>query len=604
MKKRDVGSVRILAIAPYEAMAASLKRSAESFPDVCLDAFTGDLQEGVEILKSQDIALYDAVLSRGGTAEMIRKITDLPVVEIPVLIYDVLRTIKLAENYTDRMAVVGFPGVTGNAHTLCNLLRLKIPIETVHSPEEIPGVLERLRRQQINTVICDAVSHRTARAAGFQALLITSGERSLHQAIGMAVQQGRLFRRMRNENTLLRSMLQQNMQQCVVLNAEKDVVYSFSDKFSDGLVAAMRRRISAIPENRELLFYHQEGTTLHSITGSRFQLRDELLYLFRDEPARISLRSAQPGIRFYDAAECEQLLSGSFFTLSGSMGELESRLSVFSNTSHPLMIIGEEGTGREQVARALYLRSELRNHPLVAVDGARLNDRSWTYLMENHASPLGTTRTTIFFHHLEELSSQRQQALLSLIEETGLARRLWLLFACAAQEGRILHSFAGVLSSRLEPLTLELPSLRDRRDEIPALASIYLSNLDMELGKQVSGFEPGALEMLTRYDWPGNYAQFKHVLHELCMVTDGHYISGTDTAEILARERNMFRRMPAGSDGLASGGMTLEEINRNIIERTLTENKGNQSRTARQLGISRSTLWRILASNADSGKEG
>ena len=600
MLEKDIGPVRILAVAPYETMAVSLKKSAERFPDVLLDAFTGDLQEGVEILQSRDMSVYDAILSRGGTADMIRRITDLPVIEIPVMIYDILRTIKLAENYTDRMAVVGFPGVTENAHTLCSLLRLKMPIETVHSSEEIPGVLDRLRRQQINTVICDVVSHRTARDAGFQALLITSGERSLSQAIGIAIQQGRLFRRMKSENTLLRSMLQQNMQQCVVFNAEKDVVYSFMGKLSDGTAAAMRRRISAIPENRELLFYYQEGAALHSIIASRFQLRDQQLYLFRDEPARISLRSAQPGIRFYDAVECEQLLSGSFFTLSGSMGTLESRLTAFSNTLHPLMIIGEEGTGREQVARTLYLQSELRNHPLVVVDGARLNDRSWNYLMEHHASPLGTTRTAVFFHHLEELSSQRQQALLSLIEETGLARRLWLLFACEIRDGRIVDVFAEKLSSRLAPLTVELPSLRSRRDEIPALASIYLSNLDMELGKQVSGFEPGVLEMLTRYDWPGNYAQFKHVLHELCVVTDGHYISGTDAAEIMAREHGMFRRLPEVPGGFSSAGMTLEEIERNVIEHTLNENKGNQSRTARQLGISRSTLWRVLSGG---GKE-
>jgi len=601
MLEKDIGPVRILAVAPYEAMAASLKRSAESFPDVRLDAFTGDLQEGVEILKNRDMSVYDAILSRGGTADMIRRITDLPVIEIPVMIYDILRTIKLAENYTDRMAVVGFPGVTGNAHTLCSLLRIRMPIETVHNSEEIPEVLDRLRRQQIDTVICDAVSHRTARNAGFQALLITSGERSLSQAIGIAIQQGRLFRKMKSENTLLRSMLQQNMQQCVVFNAEKDVVYSFTEKLSDGTAAAMRRRISAIPENRELLFYYQEGTTLHSIIASRFQLRDQQLYLFRDEPARISLRSAQPGIRFYDAAECEQLLSGSFFTLSGSMGTLESRLAALSNSLHPLMIIGEEGTGREQVARALYLQSELRNHPLVVVDGARLNDRSWNYLMEHHASPLGTARTAIFFYHLEELSSQRQHALLSLIEETGLARRLWLVFACEIRDGRIVDAFAEKLLSRLGPLTVELPSLRTRRDEIPALASIYLSNLDMELGKQVSGFEPGVLEMLTRYDWPGNYAQFKHVLHELCMVTEGHYISGTDTAEILAREHGMFRRLPEGAGFFSSAGMTLQEIERNVIEHTLNENKGNQSQTARQLGISRSTLWRILSGGGRGG---
>jgi len=207
----------------------------------------------------------------------------------------------------------------------------------------------------------------------------------------------------------------------------------------------------------------------------------------------------------------------------------------------------------------------------------------------------------IFFLHLEELSTQRQHTLLSLIEDTGLAGRLRLIFACEAQEGRLLHAFSRELISRLGPLTLQLPTLRDRRDEIPALASVYLSNLNMELGKQISGVEPAAMEMLARYDWPGNYAQFKRVLHELSVMADGHYISGIDTAEKLAQERNMFRKLPETAGGFLPEGATLDEMTRSIIEHTLAENGGNQSLTARRLCISRSTLWRILTSNAGKG---
>lgn len=594
--------IRLLAIAPYEAMASALQRSAESFPDAVLEAHTGDLQEGVDIIRGLDLSAFDAILSRGGTAELIQQETDLPVVEIPVAISDVLRTIKLAESYTDRMAVVGFPGVTANAHTLCNLLQMKIPIETVHSPEEVPEALERLGKMQINTVICDAVSHRTARASGFQALLISSGDRSLHEAIHSALQQGRRFRALRNENILLRTMVRQNMEQCVVLDAELNVIYASGERQAEELVAAMRRRVSSIPANRELMFTHQEESTLHTVTASRFRLQDRQLYLFRDQPARISLRSARSGVRSYDAAECEQLLSGSFFTLSGTKGAVESRLTAFSRQRDPVMILGEEGTGREQAARAMYLQSELKNHPFVVVDGAGMTDRSWAYLTESEGSPLGTVRTAVFFHHLEELSVQRQHTLLSMIEESGLAKRLWLLFACEEQDGRPVHAFTQELSARLSPVSVRLPVLRNRRDEIPALASVYLSNLNMELGKQISGFEPGTLDMLVRYGWPGNYAQFKRVLHELAVMTDGHYISGTDTAEVLAQERTFFRGNPGGA-AFSPAGMTLAEMERGIIEQALSENRGNQSLTARRLGISRSTLWRILSGKEQKAKE-
>ncbi len=592
--------VHILAVAPYDSMAVSLQRCAESFPDVRLETHIGDLQEGADIVRRLDLSSFDAILSRGGTAELIQKETELPVVEIPVQLNDVLRTVKLAEGYTDRMAVVGFSAVTAIAHTLCKLLRMEMPIETVRSAEELPEVLLRLRKMQIQTVICDAVSHRTARESGFTALLITSGELSLHEAISSAMQQGRRFRALRSENTLLRTVLKQSLAQCMVLDSEKDVVYASDGKPPDDAVAAMRRRISQIPANRDLLFYFQEGSTLHTVTASRFQLRDRPLYLFRDQPARISLRSALSGIRFYDAAECEQLLSGSFFALSGYKGELEGRLASLARQREPVMILGEEGTGREQAARLLYLQGDMKNHPLVAVDGARLTDRSWNFLTEHDDSPLGRTGTTVFFHHLEELSPQRQHILLSMIEESNLARRLRLLFACEVQDGRAVHAFSREISARLSPLSVRLPALRSRRDEIPGLASVYLSNLNMELGKQVSGFEPGTMEMLVRYDWPGNYAQFKRVLHELAVMTDGHYISGTDAAEMLGQERTFFRGAP---DSAVSSpeGMTLEEINRRIVEQALAAHRGNQSETARSLGISRSTLWRMLKAPEQSG---
>ncbi|MBQ9265274.1 MAG: sigma-54-dependent Fis family transcriptional regulator [Clostridia bacterium] len=587
--------IRVLAIAPYDAMAASLSRTAEAFPGILLEAYTGDLQEGVDIMRQMGTENYDAIISRGGTADLLRAATELPVIEIPVSVYDVLRTIKLAESYTDRSAIVGFPSVTENAHTLCNLLRLEIPILTVHDSSSVNAALKKLRAQGISTVICDMVTHRTARTEGFNALLIASGENSLQQALQEAEHQGSSFRRMRSENLFLRSILRRDSRQCIVFNEEKEPVFSFSENFPQDLMAVMRRRIPSISENNEIMFYHRDRSTLHAITASAFRVQGQKYFLFRDQSGQIPLRSTHPGIRAYDLDECEYLFASSFFSLTGSMGELEQRLTPLAASEHAVMIIGEVGTGKEQIARALYLRSRFKNHPFIMVDGARLNDRGWDYLLEHHASPLSTTGTAICFQHLEEAPLHRQRSLFSLIEETGLDRRLWLIFSCDEQEGIPLSEFSQNLSARLGPLTLHLPPLRSRKDEIPALSSVYLGNLNVELGKQLSGFEPGALDMLIRYDWPGNYTQFKHVLQELSFLTVGPYISATDVADLLARERRVFHRPSDAVASLPFAGQTLEEITRSAVQMALAANGGNQTLAARQLGISRTTLWRMLS---------
>ena len=88
---------RILGIAPYEGMHAAMDRAAQAYPNVQMDVFTGDLDVGVSIVQRMPPNSYDCIISRGGTANLIRRVTELPVVEVPLSVYDVLSAMKLAE---------------------------------------------------------------------------------------------------------------------------------------------------------------------------------------------------------------------------------------------------------------------------------------------------------------------------------------------------------------------------------------------------------------------------------------------------------------------------------------------------------------------------
>ena len=101
--------------------------------------------------------------------------TDLPVVDIHISVYDVLRTMKLAENYSSLYAIVGFPSITEPAHTLCSLLDFNLDILTVNNAAEVRHTLERLQQGGYRWVVCDMVTHTIAREMGFDAFLITSG---------------------------------------------------------------------------------------------------------------------------------------------------------------------------------------------------------------------------------------------------------------------------------------------------------------------------------------------------------------------------------------------------------------------------------------------
>ena len=584
----------ILGIAPYDGMQTAMERVAEEFPNIQLDAYTGDLEAGASIVRSVQLENYDVIISRGGTADRIREVTDLPVVSIQLSVYDVLRAIKMAENYSNLYAIA-----------LCDLLRLDMDIITIHSMDETNRALDRLREGGYKMVVSDMVTHTLARQKGFDAFLITSGVESLHDAFAQAVQISDRFRQLRRQNQLLEGIARTRSGNTVVLDKDGQLVYAAREPPSPKLLELLRAKIPDISPASPLRFFHSEGSEFTRVTAHRLRAGWEHYYVFHCQLSQIPLRSSKNGLRFFDEAEAMQQFMHSFYSISGAMGVLEEQVNAIAPTRQPVMILGEVGTGKEQIARALYLRSPLVNSPLAVVDCSLMTDKNWEYLFNHYASPLNEGGCTVYFQHLELLSHQYQQELLAVATETNLPRRVRLLFSAACVEGQPLPEPVQVLRSQLGCLTLQLPTLRSRRDELPSLASLYLSSLNAELGKQIIGFDPRASEQLLQYDWPNNYTQFKQVLQELVTLTDSAYIRGSAVAEVLARERSTYHSEAAVSAPAAEAASgTLDEIVMNAIHRTLAAVGGNQTAAAKRLGISRTTLWRYLnPQKAATGKK-
>ena len=511
---------RILGIAPYDGMRTAMEQAAQAYPNVEMDIYTGDLEDGQAIVQQMPPNSYDCIISRGGTAALIRQVTDLPVVDIHISVYDVLRTMKLAENYSSLYAIVGFPSITEPAHTLCSLLDFNLDILTVNNAAEVRHTLERLQQGGYRMVVCDMVTHTIAREMGFDAFLITSGVESLHAAIDQAVNISSWFGHLRQENLFLRSITQGQNGRVIVMESNGDLFYSSISEVPAELSSVLQSHIREIPASGNLRFYYTERDQLYSITAQQLLMNNVQRYLFYCVPARIPLHSSRPGLRTLNKGECEYLFANSFYSLSGAMGTQAAEIRSLALLRQPVFIYGEPGTGKEQIARYLYLHSSLANHPFIVVNCALLNEKTWDFLLNHYNSPLSATGNTIYFQNFESIPPQWSSELLAAIEETGLARRVRLIFSCSIVEGAPVPEVLRHFSERLGSLALPLPSLRSRSDEIPSLSSLYLNSLNLELGKQLSGFEPRAIEMLRQYPWPNNYTQFKNVLRALAALSD------------------------------------------------------------------------------------
>ena len=188
---------RILGIAPYEGLRTVMERVAEDIPDIQLESYVGDLDAGVSIASERLGDRFDAIISRGGTARMLQEITTLPVVEVKISVYDMLRSIKLAENYQHGYAIVGFENITESAHVLCDLLQKSMKIITLGSRGEVETVLAGLRAEGCRLVICDMVTYHHALELGLDAYLITSGVESAREALAEAEVRGGRFHRIK-----------------------------------------------------------------------------------------------------------------------------------------------------------------------------------------------------------------------------------------------------------------------------------------------------------------------------------------------------------------------------------------------------------------------
>ena len=593
---------RILGIAPYEGMRTVMERTAEAYPNVQLDVYTGDLEVGAAIVQHVPMNSYDCIISRGGTATMIRQMTELPVVEIPLSVYDVLSAMKLAENYSRRYAIVGFSSITEPAHTLCDLLDYHLTILTVEHASEVPELLKHLKQEGYHMVVCDMVTHRIARQLGMDAFLITSGVESMHAAFDQAINISQWFGRVRQENMFLRSITKDQNGRVVVLQQDGRIFYSSPTEPSAGLVETLKSHLREVPPNSSLKFYYTERDQLYRITGQTLLMDEKRYCLFYCVPSRISMHSSWgKGIRSMNKGECEYLFTTSFYNTSGAMGTMDEEILKLAEVRQPVMIRGEAGTGKEQIAWFLYLHSSRVNKPFVLVNCELVNEKGWDFLLWHNNSPLNATGNTIYFQNFEMLEEETAKELLSVIHETGLARRVRLIFSYVCPDGEPEPERMRKFQSKLGCLMLNLPSLRSRADEISSLASVYLSSLTVELGKQISGFEPRAIEMLRRYEWPNNYTQFKYILRTLATTATSSYIRSNAVAELLAKERPVKKNFTPNKPSVNTE-VTLEEIIHDVVEQSVAAHGGNRAAAARQLGISRTTLWRYLSKNEDKGE--
>lgn len=272
-----------------------------------------------------------------------------------------------------------------------------------------------------------------------------------------------------------------------------------------------------------------------------------------------------------------------------------------------VLVTGEHGTGKEVVARWLHAASERSGKPLVVVNIGGLAENVFESELFGHVKGAFTDAKTdrmgrfemahhgtLFLDEITNIPPALQAKLLRVLqdgqfERVGSSRTTTvdvrvlsatnLDIRTEVKEGR----FREDLLFRLNTVEIHLPPLRERREDLPTLAGHYLTHYAARYRKQVTGFASDALEAMLRHAWPGNVRELDHAVERAVLLANGPEIQVVDLG--LLREH----------DGAQSfDRMTLEEAERHLIQQALTRHDGNVTEAAKDLGLSRSALYRRL----------
>lgn len=585
--------IRLLGIVPYEGMKTLLSSLAEEYPQVEIDVFVGNMEEGVEIAKSNFYSNYDAVISRGGTATALRQL-NLPVIDIEISLYDILYALKLSNGLRGRLAMVAYANITVSAQILCDLLNYQIEIYTVKALDELEPTLRRLQEAQYDTILCDTTANMIARSLGLNTIFIASGIESIRHAINRALALCRSQARLQNENKFFRELLRGQSDHVAVFDQAGELVFTSAGPLSPELHELLRRELEQSSAEGERRVTRSANGLLYFLRIRPFVSGvsyTAVYYAARKSP----FSRSQPGVRFFSRQEAEQQAYSGILNFHDLYDASESEIRLLAESMVPIVVSGEDGTCMERIVDHLYVHSPLQNAPLVSINCSLLNEKSWEFLLEHHNSPLAETGTTLYFSNIDALSIKGRRQLLETLAEAEVCRRNHVFATCTCQPGEQLSPAGAEFLNRLNGRALYLQPLRKLKDTIPSQIKSALSLLNTSIPYPVLGAEPEAVRLLQSFSWPHNYTQFQRVIETLA-ASSQQIITAESVRRVLRKEQYGEVSVSYTGDTFAPLDLnqTLDKINQEIAQRVLAETGGNQTAAAKRLGISRATLRRLV----------
>ena len=619
----------IVFIVPNKKVVSTINKVLQDI-EVSHPVYYGSLDKALNIAEVMVTEKTKVIISFGLTAKYLQKNLPIPVLEMIFSTVDFMNAIREAQTYSSKILIIASCYLSFYAKKSLSLLeqensQIHFTELTLDKPIK-EQVHELIDSGYYDVIISGTPSIEIAEIEGIKGIHFDIDSKMVEMTLKNARSLAE-FQRGREEKELLIQEIINRSPEGLILTNENHLVTSLN-RSAEKLLSAPRKNIVGKPAEEVLAEYKVVDVLDESIA---FEISEENIFVLLNrvpihlnneyKGALISIRDAQEIRELGQKAHKRLLAKGhvarsTFSDILGSSRAIErarDKARVFAKHDSTVLLLGETGVGKELFAQSIHNASKRKNQAFVAVNCAAIPED----LLESElfgyvkgaftgASEQGKTGLfeaanlgTIFLDEVSEISLRMQTRLLRVIQEKELVRIgddnvKTVDIRVISASNRDLYNqvvkglFREDLYYRLCVLDLEIPSLRERKEDIEIIANSMIHNKNIKFNKNINKLDLEMLEFLQSMNWPGNIRQLDNMIEKCVILTEKNHIYPS-----LLEAGPLPQKKKITAPGRVKME-TLQDMEQRIIKQTLEKVGNNKAECARLLGIDNSTLWRKL----------
>jgi propionate catabolism operon transcriptional regulator len=623
----------IVIIAPFESLARTAAAACERL-GIDLPIYIGSMDDAVRNARLAEENGAEIIISRGTSAWKISSAgIKLPIVEIPVTGYDLLRAFMEAKRVGNKIGIADSPDILHGIRSLEEIFQCQIEQYPVLSVTDVEPAVKKLIDCGVDVLIGKWVYVQSVKNEKVATIVLSSGIESIIQAIHEANQVLEVKKAEAARSMQLRAILDFIADGVIAVDEEGRItvcnpavenilqlpVHQLIGQRMDDVLTHFRVQQVLQSGKEELNFIQDYNGT--KIISNRIPIRqgDQVIGVVSTFQELKKLQQQEQEIRkkLSHRGHVTKYRLTNVAGKSPVFVQAIEKVKSYSKVDSTILLSGETGVGKEVFAHLIHNFSPRAGGPFVAVNCAAIPEN----LLESElfgyvegaftgAKKGGKTGLfelahggTIFLDEIGELADLLQARLLRVLQEgevmrLGDERVIPINVRVVAASNRDLEDmvqegkFRADLFYRINILHIAVPSLRERKEDIPLMIEQFFQELGSTVQKDVSGFEPEALRIMQEYHWPGNIRQLRNFVERAMILAPGRWIDKDTVIE--AGGKSFLASLPDQSIPRKAESNNLEDYELGHILRVLEQVDGNQTEAAKILGIGRTTLWRKL----------